>query len=115
MDAGTFRPRLESVQGQLSTIPSDAECHGLTHLQILQFSIYCPRTQSGPEEDLFCQKGERLWYFYGSINIEEEVARHINSRCGAVAVAGVSPILISTNRGLKVNVAAVRCCLCCER
>jgi hypothetical protein len=68
--------------------PNDAECHGLTDFQILQFSIYCPRTQSGPEEDLVYQKGERLWFFYGSINIEEEVARHISNRCGAVAVAG---------------------------
>ncbi|KAJ5335870.1 uncharacterized protein N7506_003892, partial [Penicillium brevicompactum] len=55
--------------------------------KILQFSIYCPRTQSGPEEDLVCQKGERLWYFYGSIKIEEKVAPHISNRCGAVAVA----------------------------
>ncbi|KAI2732829.1 hypothetical protein DTO013E5_10246 [Penicillium roqueforti] len=68
--------------------PSDAECPGLTDFQVLQFSIYCPRTQSGPEEDLVCQKGERLWYFYGSIKIEEKVAQHISNRCGAVAVAG---------------------------
>ncbi|KAJ5365301.1 hypothetical protein N7517_008187 [Penicillium concentricum] len=54
---------------------------------IWQFSIYCSRTQSGPEENLSYQKGERLWYFYGSINIEEEVARLINNQCGAVAVA----------------------------
>ncbi|KAJ5500673.1 hypothetical protein N7453_009724 [Penicillium expansum] len=54
---------------------------------ILQFSIYCPRTESGPEENLSYQKGERLWYFYGSINIVEEVARLINNQSGAVAVA----------------------------
>ncbi|KAI3094638.1 hypothetical protein CBS147333_9956 [Penicillium roqueforti] len=54
---------------------------------ILQFSIYCLRTQSGPEENISYQKGERLWYFYGSINIKEEVARLINNQCGAVAVA----------------------------
>lgn len=68
--------------------PSDAECPGLTDFQILQFSIYCPCTQSGPEQDLVCQKGERLWYFYGSIKIEEKVAQHISNRCGSVAVAG---------------------------
>ncbi|KAI2762012.1 hypothetical protein DTO012A8_9593 [Penicillium roqueforti] len=74
--------------------PSDAECPGLTDFQVLQFSIYCPRTQSGPEEDLVCQKGERLWYFYGSIKIEEKVAQHISNRCGAVAVAVcASPVL----------------------
>ncbi|KAF3005207.1 hypothetical protein E8E15_000536 [Penicillium rubens] len=54
---------------------------------ILQFSIYYPRTQSGPEENISYQQGERLWYFYGSVNIEEEVARLINNQCGAVAVA----------------------------
>ncbi|KAJ5365259.1 hypothetical protein N7517_008145 [Penicillium concentricum] len=41
---------------------------------ILQFSIYCSRTQSGPEENLSYQK-------------VEEVARLINNQSGAVAVA----------------------------
>ncbi|KAJ6037923.1 hypothetical protein N7460_007694 [Penicillium canescens] len=32
-----------------------------------------------------------LCYFFGSIKIEEEVARHLDNRCGAMAVAGECP------------------------
>ncbi|KAJ6038448.1 hypothetical protein N7460_008219 [Penicillium canescens] len=55
--------------------------------KILRFSIYCPRTQSSPQENLSYEHNAMLCYFFGSIKIEEEVARHLNNRCGAMAVA----------------------------
>ncbi|KAJ5593519.1 hypothetical protein N7537_010423 [Penicillium hordei] len=66
--------------------------HDLTILQILQFSIYCPRTQTGPQNNISYEYAESICYFYGSIKIEEEVERHLNNhQCGAVAVAGEFP------------------------
>jgi hypothetical protein len=63
-------------------------CRDLTALQILRFSIYCPRTQSSPQENLSYEHNAMLCYFYGSIKIEEEVARYLNNQRGAMAVAG---------------------------
>ncbi|OQD75545.1 hypothetical protein PENANT_c153G05750, partial [Penicillium antarcticum] len=60
--------------------------------KILRFSIYCPRTQSSPQETpLSYEHNAMLCYFYGSIKIEEEVARHLDNQCGAMAVAGNCP------------------------
>ncbi|KAJ6022334.1 hypothetical protein N7499_002903 [Penicillium canescens] len=59
--------------------------------KILRFSIYCPRTQSSPQENLSYEHNAMLCYFFGSIKIEEEVARHLDNRCGAMAVAGECP------------------------
>ena len=88
MDRTAIPSRSERVLCKLSASTTHPRRRNLTKLQILQFSIYYPRTQSGPEENISYQQGERLWYFYGSVNIEEEVARLINNQCGAVAVAG---------------------------
>ncbi|CAG8878862.1 unnamed protein product [Penicillium nalgiovense] len=56
--------------------------------KILQFSIYCPRTLTGPQNNISYEYAERICYFYGSIKIEEEVERYLNNhQCGAVAVA----------------------------
>ncbi|OGE46738.1 hypothetical protein PENARI_c091G11564 [Penicillium arizonense] len=55
--------------------------------KILRFSIYCPRTQSSPQENLSYEHNAMLCYFYGSIKIEEEVARYLNNQRGAMAVA----------------------------
>ncbi|CAG8083284.1 unnamed protein product [Penicillium nalgiovense] len=55
---------------------------------ILQFSIYCPRTQTGPQNNISYEYAERICYFYGSVKIEEEVEQYLNNhQCGAVAVA----------------------------
>ncbi|KAJ5775847.1 uncharacterized protein N7511_000858 [Penicillium nucicola] len=55
--------------------------------KILRFSIYCQRAQSSSEETLSYEHNAMLCYFYGSIKIEDEVARHLDNRCGAMAVA----------------------------
>ncbi|CAI7654943.1 unnamed protein product, partial [Penicillium viridicatum] len=62
----------------------------LTVLQILRFSVYCPRTQSSPQENLSYEHNAMLCYFYGSIKIEEEVARYLNNQRGTMAVSGPS-------------------------
>ncbi|KAF3004643.1 hypothetical protein E8E15_000933 [Penicillium rubens] len=55
---------------------------------ILQFSIYYPPTQTGPQNNISYEYAERICYFYGSIKIEEEVERYLNNhQCGAMAVA----------------------------
>ncbi|KAJ5971730.1 uncharacterized protein N7479_001648 [Penicillium vulpinum] len=60
--------------------------------KILQLSIYCPRTQAGPQNNISYEYTERICYFYGSIKIEEEVERYLNNhQCGAVAVAVFDP------------------------
>ncbi|OQD93994.1 hypothetical protein PENVUL_c117G07918, partial [Penicillium vulpinum] len=56
--------------------------------KILQLSIYCPRTQAGPQNNISYEYTERICYFYGAIKIEEEVKRYLNNhQYGAVAVA----------------------------
>lgn len=88
MDARPFQSRLEIIQSEFSASAAHPERCDLTVLQILRFSIYCPRTQSSPHENLSYEYNTMLCYFYGSINFEEEVARYLNNQCGAMAVAG---------------------------
>ena len=111
MDTRTFQSRLESVQGEFSASATHLKSHDLTILQILQFSIYCPRTQAGPQNNISYEYAERICYFYGSIKIEEEVERYLNNhQCGAVAVAGEFPNSnLHPYRGLDNKVLCLRC------